>query len=172
MTSLNVLSAKQRWKLLGSVLENPKLISKKIIVACRSQGAFANFELAENGISAVALNTLKASAKLAIEAQHGLDGWQQLEQRRHRVNLLVSEQASENKRRVKTDDKERIAELEDILNKASRERLRVLKGYFDLLGIVRELAKQDKALEARLNRHVHSFSLRSLLVIEGVANDS
>lgn len=167
MLDANLRNAKKRFDLLGSVLKNPKLLSKPIINGCRSQGALAKLQLDESEISRVSLNTLKSSAKRAIETQNGVDGWQQLDQRRNLVNHLVNELETAKGKKFKATDKAKINELEESINKAIRERLRILKGYYDLLKMFRVVAKGDKALEAKLNRHLKSFSIQGLLTIEG-----
>jgi len=167
MANLTINSVRQRWILLGSILDNPKKLPRQISDACKSQGALAKLELPQEGVFKMTLNTLKATARIAIEKNDGKDGWEQLEERRLSVQSLVVKhsQLKQSARKKPTDNL--ISDLQEALDKSNRQRLRLERGYFEMLTILRELAKSDPSLEVKLKRHLATFSIRTLVVLDG-----
>lgn len=170
MSNTTLNSIRQRWILLGAMINNPKKLSRQIMEACKSQGALAKLEISQDGIFKVSLNTLKTSANLAIETYDGKNGWDQLEERRLNVNLLSKSSSKLKQVSQKRPKDARIIELENALDKAHRQRLRVESGYFEVLSILRVLAKSDASLEAKLKRHLATFGVRTLQVLDGGEN--
>jgi hypothetical protein len=154
-----------RYRLLTRVLEGRGSIPSALVSACASQGGLAQLSLPAEGITPLALNTIKACADRVLET----GGWQQLDGLRRQVQAVAKQRGIVDRRRRPRVQalRDREAELAEALATERRYRIRLERAYSDLLGELRSLAKANPMLAGALERYTIGFSLKRLTVIEG-----
>lgn len=161
----NRSNALARYKLLKKALQGAKQIPAALLKACGSQGGLAKLDLSSEGVSPMALNTLKAKADEVIEE----GGWNKLDEMRR--SYLAAGQASASKppstRKRASDLKTKLEQLERALETERRYRIRLEVAYEALLDRMRSTSKSDPDLAHFINRHVAGFSFKRLSLASG-----
>lgn len=164
----NRSNAHARYKLLKKALQGSKQIPAALLKACKSQGGLANLDLPAEGITPMALNTLKAKAGEVIED----GGWELLDEMRR--SYLVAAQgaagksASRSSRAANLRVKLQVAE--EALETERRYRIRLQVAYEALLARMKTSAANDPDLAHFINRHVTGFSFKRLSVPSSVGD--
>lgn len=160
MDSLGNVQA--RYKLLKDALQGSKKVPSALLKACKSQGGLAKLDLPAEGITPMALNTLKAKADVVIEN----GGWEELN--KMRKSYLAAKQDGDSKRFATrnraTDAASKLKGVEDALETERRYRIRLQVAYEALLNRMKSSAVDDEDLAQFINRHVTGFSFKRLSV--------
>ncbi|WP_304351345.1 hypothetical protein [Comamonas testosteroni] len=161
MDSLGNVQA--RYKLLKDALQGSKKVPSALLKACKSQGGLAKLDLPAEGITPMALNTLKSKADVVIEN----GGWEELNQMRQ--SYLAAKQGGDSKpcatRNRATDAASKLKGAEDALENERKYRIQLEVAYEALLNRMRSSAVDDEDLAQFINRHVTGFSFKRLSVV-------
>jgi len=116
-----------RYRLLTRALEGRGNIPPSLVSACASQGGLAKLSLPSEGITPLALNTLKPCADKVIET----GGWKQLDAMRRQLCEVAKHGGIADRRRKPRSRvqalREREAELTEALSTERRYRLRLVQ---------------------------------------------
>lgn len=155
-------NATARYRILKDALQGKKQASAALLKACESQGGLAKLDLPSEGITPMALNTLKAKADIVIE----IGGWEKLnEMRKSYLSANKSKEATRTHGRGGTKDiGSKLKEVEEALEKERKYRIRLQVAYEALLIRLRLSAVNDAELAHFINRHVTGFSFKRLSV--------
>jgi len=157
-----------RYKLLKKALQGSKQIPATLRKACRSQGGLAKLDLSAEGITPMALNTLKAKANEVIEN----GGWEKLDDMRK--SYLVAGQGMAGKSAATSGRtanlKSKLEVAEEALKTERRYRIRLQVAYEALLARMKTSTTTDPDLAHFINRHVTGFSFKRLSVASTVCN--
>jgi len=156
-----------RYRLLTRALEGRGHIPPSLVSACASQGGLAKLSLPGEGITPLALNTLKPCADKVLET----GGWKQLDAMRRQLCEVAKHGGIADRRRKPRSRvqalRDREAELTEALSTERRYRIRLETAYHDLLGELRTLAKSNPMLARTLERYAAGYSFKRLTVIDG-----
>lgn len=160
-----------RHKLLKRALQGSKQVPATLLKACKSQGDLAKLDLPAEGITPMALNTLKTKADEVIED----GGWKKLNEMRK--SYLVAGKSfaakSATTRNRTANLKSKLDAVEEALKTERRYRIRLQVAYDALLSRMKISAATDPDLAHFINRHVTGFSFKHLTVTsrEGSGTD-
>jgi len=147
-----------RYNLLKKALQGSKQLPLALQNSCKSQGGLAKMDLPGEGISPMALNTLKAKANEVIED----GGWERLDEMRR--SYLLAKQGlltkSATTRSAATKLKNRLEAAEEALEAERRYRIRLQVAYEALLAKMKSSGERDPELVNFINRHVTGFSFK------------
>lgn len=159
-----VESAFNLWLQLTKATSGSGDPPRKLLNACATQGALAQYRSDEHQIRPLALNTLKVAAKFAVET----GGWEALDALRKRVHLLGLNQnnatqrtnrSAVNQLKIKKDE---IEELSNRNQKLLRNRTELLQAYGDIIDILSTFRALNPDLAERLKRHEAMFDIKVL----------
>ncbi|MCE9958428.1 hypothetical protein [Aeromonas rivipollensis] len=146
-------------------------MSTALLKACKSQGGLAKLDLPAEGITPMALNTLKTKADEVIED----GGWEKLNEMRK--SYLVAGKGVAAKLGTTSGRtanlKSKLDAVEEALQTERRYRIRLQVAYDALLSRMKTSAATDPDLAHFINRHVTGFSFKRLAVVsmEGSGTD-
>lgn len=164
----NRSNALARYKLLKKALLGSKQIPAALLRACKSQGGLSKLDLPAEGITPMALNTLKAKAEEVIED----GGWKKLDDMRKSYLVagqgMVAKSATTSSRTANM--KSKLETAEKALETERRYRIRLQVAYEALLARMKISAADDPDLAHFINRHVTGFSLKRLSVASTEGN--
>lgn len=158
----NRSNAWARYKLLKKALQGSKKVPASLVKACKSQGGLAKLDLPVEGITPMALNTLKAKADEVIED----GGWEKLDDMRKCYLVagkgVAAKSATTSSRTANL--KSKLDAAEESLKTERRYRIRLQVAYEALLSRMKTSAANDSDLAHFINRHVTGFSFKRLAV--------
>lgn len=158
-------NAKGRYKILKSALEGSKPMPAALLKACESQGSLAKLNLPAEGITPMALNTLKVKADEVIED----GGWAKLNEMR-KIYLSAGRGISGKSvsaRSAASRSISKLNEVQDALEIERKHRAQLEVAYEALLKRLRVLARKDSDLAHFINKHVTGFPFKHLSVVKG-----
>lgn len=157
-----------RYKLLKKGLQGSKQIPATLLKACRSQGGLAKLDLSAEGITPMALNTLKAKADEVIED----GGWEKLDEMRRSYLIAGKGMAAKSATTSSSTAnlKSKLKAAEEALETERRYRIRLQVAYEALLSRMKTSAANDPDLALFINRHVTGFSFKRLSVASTEGN--
>jgi hypothetical protein len=157
-------------------MEDPSSAPPAFIIACRSQGAFASFELPECGIRSMSLNTMKTHSD-----NNGKIIWENLNKLRKLLLVKYAQHVKKQNKPTRGSNaqlKEKLEEAESKLQQRHNNIIQFVDCYINLFTLCSEHAKMCSTFAAKLRRHQALYSnleipnyRPKLRIIEGGRNE-